>query len=235
MKRMAWTACVLVVSSLGISAMLAGGCGGDDTAPPPGTGGSGGSAGSGASGSKAGSAGTGGGASGAGGGGSGTAVTTDSGSDAPAACMPAKTTPTAMEKAICTGGLIGDSAASCVTTCLCTQCPKEAVACLGDARCKAVVDCAAATGCSSVAECLKPEKCGAVLAEAGPSLPAVVDFQCCGATCQTLCAGDIGPGTDAKADAPASDAPAADAPASDATTSDAPADAAAADADNEGG
>ena len=33
MKRMAWTACVLVVSSLGISGMLAGGCGGDDEAP----------------------------------------------------------------------------------------------------------------------------------------------------------------------------------------------------------
>ena len=95
-RRMAWTACVVLVSGLGISGLLAGGCGGDDTAPA-GTAGAGGSAGStttAAGGNNAGTAGTGGGSTGGG----GTATTKDSGSDAPVACMPAKMTPTAMKK-----------------------------------------------------------------------------------------------------------------------------------------
>ena len=66
----------------------------------------------------------GGGAGGAGG--SATAGTTDSGSDAPQrACLPGCSL-TVTEKATCTAGLIGDGAASCLTTCFCTACPKEA-------------------------------------------------------------------------------------------------------------
>lgn len=245
-RRTAWTACIVVVSSLGIAGMLAGGCGGDDTAPADNTG-AGGTAGtsSGAAGTSSGTSGTAGtggstgGSAGTAGSAAGSAGTTDSGSDAPVACMPAKVTPTPADKATCQGGLIGDSAASCITTCLCTACPVEALTCLGDPACSAIVACAQKTQCSSVAECLKPEKCGGVLAEAAAGVGGATAFTCCGNYCQTQCAGDGGGTTEAgpKADAPAADAPAADAPASDSTTSDAPAESSsAADADtNEGG
>jgi hypothetical protein len=152
--------------------------------------------------------------------------------------MPAKMTPTAMEKAVCTAGVIGDAAATCLTTCLCTACPKEAVACLGDPKCKAVIDCAAATKCSNLTECLKPENCAGAISEAGASLAAALDFQCCGGTCQAMCPppeGGVPEAGDAAKAETSTDAPAAetgsDAPAAE-TGSDA---AASADADNDGG
>src|SRR5260221_9555286 len=59
-RRTALTACFVVVSGLGIAGMMAGGCGGDDTAPAAAAG-AGGTAGkTGAGGSIAGSGGTGG-------------------------------------------------------------------------------------------------------------------------------------------------------------------------------
>jgi hypothetical protein len=148
----------------------------------------------------------------------------EAGSDAPVACMPAKTTPTATEKATCQGGLIGDTGGNCLSKCFCDKCPKEAVTCLGNPACKAVIDCAAATGCSSLAECLLPAKCGGVIAEAGLAVADANSFACCGNTCQAVCAATEAGAPDAKSDATTSDAPAAETGSEAASSSDADTD-----------
>src|ERR1700704_1277391 len=114
-RRMAWTACVVGITTLGLSGVLSQGCGGDDTsAGPTGTAGSGGSAGGGSGGK-----GTGGGTAGVGtagggaGGGAGGAKVDGGQSDAPDS-----------SQAMCAAG--ADSGSSCVDTCVCTNCASQA-------------------------------------------------------------------------------------------------------------
>src|SRR3954463_10065841 len=108
-RRMAWTACVVTISALGLSGILAEGCGGDDSTNPTTGGGSGGSAGKGGSTSAGGGgagrncAGPGGSGASAGAGGS---ARGDSGMDAPidaqAACAATiNTGSTCSDKCIC--------------------------------------------------------------------------------------------------------------------------------------
>src|SRR5688500_243247 len=96
-----WSACAVIMASLGMSGIVATGCGDDDDTPP-GTGGSGGTAGRDGGAGKAGSGGTGGGKGGAGGAEAGVDVTT----------------------AQCRMGV--DSGMVCTDLCFCTSCPNEA-------------------------------------------------------------------------------------------------------------
>jgi hypothetical protein len=214
---MAWAACVVSITALGLSGILAEGCGGDDNAP--GTGGTAGTGGSGGgTGGKGGSTNTGGGGT-TGGGGSGGAM--DAGIDAQAVCSAAI-----------------NSGSMCADKCICDNCAKQAVACFADPNCRALVDCANRMGCAGLdavaaLQCAQM-KCPGELADASMAqLAAATGFGNCvaGANCTAKCApdGSTEGGGDAKpdtstdspaADSPAADSPAADSPAADSTTAD---------------
>ncbi len=208
-RRMAWTACVVAITTLGLSGILAEGCGGDDNAPPGGTAGSGGSAGS------AGSSNTGGG--GSGGSSAGTASTggsaggsMDSGIDARAFCS----------AAIMTGS-------DCVNACICDVCPTQAAKCFGDPACSNLVACANRNGCvdpdATKALMCAQQHCPGELAEAGTAqLTAATQFGNCvaGANCPVKCTPEGGADSgDAKPDTTTSDTGTPDVT-SDTTTTD---------------
>jgi len=212
-RRTAWAACVVAIATLGLSGILAEGCGGDDSSGGPT--GSAGTAGSGGSGGSGGSATGGGGAGGSKAGSAGSAGTKgDSGpSDAPT---------DADYQAICRASG-ADSGNACLDKCICDECSKEAVACFSDPGCRNLVDCANRNGCSDTT--CASMKCAGELREAGQTgLAEALAFSgCLTPKCGPVCAGDGG-GSDAPAsDAPKSDAPASDAPAADAPAADAPA------------
>jgi hypothetical protein len=209
-RRTALVACMFAVTGLGISGIIAGGCGGDDTSGTPGTGGSAGSGVGSTGGGKGGSGGTAGSGGSAGNGGS----------------VPADARPDVDFKAICLGST--DSGSSCLNTCLCDNCAMQSVVCLSDPPCRRLADCANANGCLDTACALM--RCPGELAEAGQTgaLEAVVLGMCVSAAmCNTKCAPDAARegGSDAPVtvDAPAADRNTSDAPAADTSTSDAPA------------
>ena len=206
---MAWVACVIGITALGLSGIAAEGCGGDDNAAP-GTTGSGGSGG-GTGGQSAGGAGggTAGGGTAGTGGGNGGAKADGGGSDAPDG-----------SQAQCTAILAAaDSGATCVDNCVCANCASQADACFTDPACARLVQCAIRNGCTQsdlpTALACVMTNCSAEFAEAGPPATAkAVAFSTCvgGAMCYAKCS------PDGSSDAPTSDAPTSDAP----TTSDAP-------------
>jgi len=204
-RRITWAACIVGMTALGLSGIVAEGCGGDDNAAPGGTAGSGGAGGG------TGGASTGGGGTGGTGGGTGGVKADGGGSDAPDA-----------SRATCTAILAAaDSGATCVDACVCANCASEADACFTDPNCARLVQCAIRNGCtqSDLAAALVcvMTNCSAEYAEAGPPATAkAVAFSTCvgGAMCYAKCA------PDGSSDAPTSDAPTSDAPASDGTTSD---------------
>jgi hypothetical protein len=192
---MAWVACVASVTLLGLSGILAEGCGDDDTTPPPGTAGSGGGGGTGG---KASTTNTGGGGSTGGGGTSGGTAGTggnmDAGIDA---------------QAVCNSAIMSGSA--CTDKCICDSCATRAVACFADSRCRNLVDCGNRMMCANAdptlaLQCVM-QKCPGEYAEAGTGLQTALQFAGCitTANCGVKCAPEGG--VDGGGDAPKADAP----------------------------
>src|SRR5262245_49974734 len=129
-RRTAWAACIVGITTLGLSGIVAEGCGGDDNANPTTTTGGGGGAGGGTGGASTGGGGTGG--TGGSGGGTGGAKA-DAGPDA--------------SQATCTAILAAaDSGATCVDACVCANCASEADSCFTDPGCARLVQCATRNG-----------------------------------------------------------------------------------------
>jgi hypothetical protein len=205
-RRMAWAACLVAISTLGLSGIFSQGCGGDDSAPPVGTAGSGGTGGS-----SGGSAGT-------GGGGTGGTTAGTAGKAAGDSGMP-----DVDYKPICRMNT-PDSGNACLDSCICDQCSAEAVACFSRPACRALIDCANAMGCSETV-CVAM-KCQTQFAMANNTDIAAASafgacyFGKCGPMCSPSDAGDAGKSdvtSDVKSDTTTSDAPAP----TDSTTSDA--------------
>jgi hypothetical protein len=125
--------------------------------------------------------------------------------------------------AMCSAALNMDTGGTCYSDCFCSQCPVQALKCLGDPKCKAIVDCGNEKMCDATS-CFAQENCLGVITDGGGTAVAeALAFAPCGTKCVAMC-----PTAEAGPDAPTEAAPDApsetttDAPATD-TSSDAPA------------
>lgn len=167
-----WSACAVILMSLGLSGVVASGCGDDDD-NPTGAGGMGGTAGRGGSDAGAGKGGSG-----------GKGGTGGSTSDAPTDVSPTQCRTRT------------DSGLVCTDECFCNTCPTQIYSCFSAPECANVLACIRRTGCMGLEDC--PVVCAAEVGAAGAWLSLLTNptFQGCLMTCSTSCAdagSDAGP------------------------------------------
>ena len=157
-----WSACVVIIASLGVSGIVASGCGDDDDTPP-GAGGTGGSAGSSGAAGKGGSGGKGG------------------------STMDAMTLD--VSNAQCRMAV--DSGTACADMCFCTTCPTQIYQCFNLPDCANVMACVRRTMCSGLTECASVCMAEVAAATpAALALLTNMNFQTCLTTCAGQCLGD---------------------------------------------